>query len=332
MPAFCTVKPLIAPLKLFLSALFIAASLSACTGEPPSHFEEYAMQGIRDGNLDRRGSRAVIASINHGGSLWDAENNERLFNWNHKSGEYSDLALTAMSGPGSVAMTADTKSIVAWNTDSGKSLGFWSAPSRLHSLAIHPNGRVAALGREDNLASIFDLRAGRIVRSLAHEHTIRSVYFIPKSDYLLTGSEDMTANLWNWKSGEKIRSWKHVFPVDVVVSNHTGDVAFVAAYMDNGYLYDLNTGQALAMTGTQRQRISAARFSPDNKQLALGLFDGHVQLHDAKTGELLKKWRMHIRPNVYRESSHVTDLAFVSANSIVALGSNGLLNHFKLSQ
>lgn len=316
--------------KRLLSAMVIGSMLTACTGEPPTRYEEYAIQGIRDGNLDRQGAKAVIASINHGGSLWNTEQNERLYNWNHAAGGYSDLAETAISPSGSVALTADTKSLVGWNTNTGRSLGFWTAPSRLHSLAIHTNGQIAALGREDNLASLFDLKAGRIIRSLAHEHTIRSVYFIPKSDYLLTGSEDMTANLWNWKTGEKIRSWKHTFPVDVVTSNLSGEVIFVAAYMDNGYLYDLNTGATIATTDTQRQRISAARFSPNNKHIALGLFDGHVQLHDAQTGKLLGKWRMHIRPNVYRESSYVTDLAFVSGKQLIAMGSNGLLNHFDL--
>lgn len=330
MPALHTKRQRALLFRRFFSVVVMGSLLTACSGEPPSRYEEYAIQGIRDGNLDRQGAHAVIASINHGGSFWSTEKNERLYNWNHDSNGYSDLAQTALSPSGSVALTADTKSIVAWNADTGRSLGYWTVPSRLHSLALHPNGQVAALGREDNLASIFDLKAGQIVRSLAHEHTIRSVYFMPKSDYLLTGSEDMTANLWNWRTGQKIRSWEHNFPVDVVTSNHTGDVIFVAAYMDNGYLYDLNTGNTIATTNTQRQRISAARFSPDNKRIALGLFDGHIQLHDATTGELLGKWRMHIRPNVYRESSYVTDLAFVSGKKLVALGSNGLLNHFEL--
>jgi WD40 repeat protein len=273
---------------------------------------------------------AVIASINHGGSLWDTQKNERLYNWNHKSGDYSDLVLTAISESGHVAMTADTKNIVAWNTQSGKSQGFWTAPSRLHSLAIHPNGQVAALGREDNLTSIMSLRSGQINRSLVHEHTIRSVNFIPNTDYLLTGSEDMTANVWNWRTGEKLLTWEHTYPVDIVLSNHKSSVAFVSAYMDNGYLYDLQSGDIIATTDTQRNRISAARFSPNDEQIALGLFDGRVQLRDANNGELLQEWQAHIRPNVYREASHITDIAFPGGNTLIALGSNGLLNHFAL--
>ncbi|MFC3152491.1 WD40 repeat domain-containing protein [Litoribrevibacter euphylliae] len=333
MPALNKTTTLVKAAHRLCSVVIAALMLSACSGEPPSNFEEYAMQGIRDGNLDQRGARVVIASINHGGSFWNTEDHERLFNWNHQSGGYSDLTLTAVNPKGSIALTADTKAFVAWNTNTGKSLGYWNTPSRLHSLALHPNGKVAALGREDNLATIFDINAGRIVRSLAHGHTIRSVYFIPQTDLLLTGSEDTTANLWNWKTGQKVQSWKHTFPVDVVISNNAKDKVFVAAYMDDGFLYDLKTGGPLTTTGTQRQRISSARFSPDDNYLALGLFDGHVQLHDATTGEMLHKWRMHIRPNVYRESSHVTDLAFTSSgNQLVALGSNGLLNHFNLPQ
>lgn len=331
MPVFNNVRSVLKAVNALALTLTTALILNGCSGEPPSSYEEYAMQGIRDGNLDQRGARAVIASINHGGSFWDAENHERLFNWNHQSGDYSDLTVTAINNKGSVAITAGTKAFVAWNTNTGRSLGYWNTPSRLHSLALHPSGKIAALGREDNLATIFDISAGRIIRSLAHGHTIRSVYFIPQTDYLLTGSEDTTANLWNWKTGQKIRSWKHTFPADVVISNQAKDTVFVAAYMDEGYLYDLNAGNPIATTDTQRQRISSARFSPDDHYLALGLFDGHVQLHDAKTGEMLQKWRMHIRPNVYRESSHVTDLAFTATgNQLVALGSNGLLNYFDL--
>ena len=317
-------------LKSALITVLAGFVLAGCSETPPTSFDEYAFQGIRDGNLDQQGSRAVIASINHGGSLWDASKNERLYNWNHKSGEYSDLTVTALSSDSKVAITADTKNIVAWNANSGQSLGFWTVPSRLHSLAVMDGGGIAALGREDNLASVFDLISGQITRSLVHEHTIRSVNFVPNSNYLLTGSEDMTANLWDWRTGARLRSWKHTYPVDLVLSNNASSVVFVSAYMDNGYLYDLQSGETIANTNTQRNRISAARFSPDDKHIALGLFDGRVQLHNAETGELVTSWQVHIRPNVYREASHITDLAFSSNNELLALGSNGLLNHFSL--
>ncbi len=313
-----------------ISLIILATTLiSGCNGEPPQSTNEYATQGIRDGKFDATGSKVVISSINHGGSLWTTSDNQRLYNWNHQSGQFSDLILTALSANGQVAMTSDQKNMVAWNAANGKSLGFWTAPNTLHSLSINNNGSYAALGRRDNLASILDISSGQIVRSLPHQDTVRSANFVPNTNKILTGSEDLTANLWNWRTGEKIRSWEHKYPVDLVVSNNQGTVAFAASYLDEGYLYDLNSGETLATTGTPRNRISAARFSKNDSKLLLGLFDGHVQLHDAKTGEMIKRWKAYIRPKVYREASHITDLSFGNGNEILAMGSNGLINHFK---
>ena len=315
--------------QLILLLLFTTLFLSGCAEEPPAETNEYAIQGVRDGKMDTTGSKVVISSINHGGSLWTTTDNQRLYNWNHQSGTFSDLTLTAMSSNGQTAMTSDQKNMVAWNAETGKSLGFWTAPAILHSLSLNPSGSIAVLGRRDNLASILDINTGQILRSFPHKDTVRSANFVANSNLLLTGSEDLSANLWNWRTGEKILSWTHKYPVDLVVSNHQGTYAFVSSYLDEGYLYDLENGNQIATTGTERNRISAARFSKDDSKLLLGLFDGHVQLHDANTGALIKRWKAHIRPQVYREASHITDLAFGNGNVILAMGSNGLLNRFK---
>lgn len=311
------------------AALGITLVLSACSAEPPESINEYATQGIRDGNLNEYGRRAVIASINHGGSLWSTETNDRLFNWNHKQGEYSDLTLTAISHKADIAITANNGTMVAWNTKTGQPKGFWSAPGVLRSLAIDHQGRYAGLARQDNLANVFDLNAGKIIQTLAHEDMVRSMHFVPGTDLVVTGSEDLTAVLWNWRTARKEQIWEFNFPADYVISDTQGTKVFISAYLDNGYIYSLKTGKELAVTNTERNRISAARFSSDGKRLLLGRFDGHLQLHNAETGKMLKQWKVHIRPQVYREASHITDVAFGDNNQYLALGSNGLLNRFK---
>jgi WD40 repeat protein len=316
--------------SLFKTAIMgLALALSACSAEPPESTNEYATQGIRDGNLNEYGRRAVIASINHGGSLWSTETNDRLFNWNHKQGEYSDLTLTAISRKAEVAITANNGTMVAWNSKTGQPKGFWSAPGVLRGLTIDNSGRYAGLARQDNLANVFDLNAGQIIQTLAHEDMVRSMHFVPGTELVVTGSEDLTAVLWNWRTASKEQVWEFNFPADYVVTDDQATKVFISAYLDNGYIYSLSSGKELAITNTERNRISSARFSSDGKRLLLGRFDGHLQLHNAETGEMLRQWKVHIRPQVYREASHITDVAFGDNNQYLALGSNGLLNRFK---
>lgn len=69
---------------------------------------------------------------------------------------------------------------------------------------------------------------------------------------------------------------------------------FVAGSSFNGkgevWVYETDSGRKVMQLEGERGGIFAVAVSPDGNVIATGGFDGNVQLHDAKTGKLIKKF------------------------------------------
>ena len=63
---------------------------------------ELAAQGIYAGALSEHSEFSLICSLNHGANLWRTNDRVRLFNWSHKSGEFSELVAAGFSPDGSL--------------------------------------------------------------------------------------------------------------------------------------------------------------------------------------------------------------------------------------
>ncbi len=168
----------ITALTIIKFALALASSLfvSGCDlSNTPIKSIEVAVKGLYSGSISEDGKLSVTGSIHHGGSLWRNDQNERLFNWNHKQGEYSNIIASGFSPEGNFALTADHQTMVLWNTLSGQALTFWTAPSQVHSIALNNNGKLALLGLGDDSAVLFDVKRCGIKRSFYHRNRVTAV-------------------------------------------------------------------------------------------------------------------------------------------------------------
>lgn len=69
-----------------------------------------------------------------------------------------------------------------------------------------------ATGTKDGIIRLWDLRAGKVVRSLeGHQDSITSLKF--DSTNMITGSQDCTVRIWDLRTGGTIESLKHNLPV-----------------------------------------------------------------------------------------------------------------------
>ncbi|WP_235015381.1 hypothetical protein [Oceanicoccus sp. KOV_DT_Chl] len=119
------------PVLLRCLVIVLPLLLSACdSGKAPTQSWENAVKGAYSAALSQDGQRSVIGSITHGGSLWTTSKGERLFNWNHKKGEYSNIIAAGFSPDGRFALTADHQTMVLWDATTGQSLTFWTAPTK----------------------------------------------------------------------------------------------------------------------------------------------------------------------------------------------------------
>lgn len=319
--------------KLLLAGSII--TLAGCdSGDAPALWKEYALGGAYSAAISEKATYATIGSYNHGGSLWRTQGHERLFNWNHKQGDFSIIAATAFSPEEHYAATANQQDIVLWDVRTGKPEWFWSSPAEIMQMDLSPNGDFALLGLADHTAVYFDVKNGGVQRTFRHEARVRSVDLSQDGTLALTGSDAYKAKLWSVETGELLKELSFRNVVDTVAISPNANLAFSAGSLDKAVIWDLNSGQELHvlsdLKSIAQKRVSylSARFSADNRQLLTGTAAGLVQLWDVNSGKELRSWRVHKRDPYGPVHAGVYAVAF-GQGKYFALGSNGIMNELQ---
>lgn len=319
-------------------ALAMLLTTAACdTGNSPDQSWEYAAKGTYSAEISDDGSLAAIGSIHHGGSLWQTTTGERLFNWNHKQGDYSNIIAIGFSPEGKYSLTADHQTMVLWSTETGGADTFWTAPSEVLDIDLSNNGNFALLGLADYSAVLFDVKRGGVKRSFYHQDRVRAVTISHDGSKALTGSEDNTARLWDLQSGQQLYQFDHKDEVVTVALSPVGDKAFTVAKYDKAALWDLNTGQPLGSLPLQPTAIkrglsfSSARFSDDGLFLLTGNSDRKVELWSVKTLKQIASWTVPKRDPWKPTGAAIVAVGFsATKGQYLAIASNGFTHRLSL--
>lgn len=320
--------------RLFLLlSLLLAGGCSGGSGAPSEVFE-VAVQGTYAGALNTEGQHALVGSIQHGGSLWNTRTQERLYNWNHREGDFNALAACGFSPEGDYALTATEQDLVLWQVFDGQPVWFWDAPAEVRALALAADGARALLGLADHRAVLFDSKRGGIVRQFAHEAPVTAVALNAEGTRVLTGGADDRARLWNAETGELLHEHLQGNDINTLAISPDGSWVFSAAQLDSALIWRTSDGaihqQLSGDEALLKKRLSytAARFSADGSQLLTGTTSGQVQLWNVSTGEELKRWSLDRRNPFRPTSARVQALAF-AGEDYLALASNGFINRLR---
>jgi WD40 repeat protein len=316
-------------LKLSL-IVFCSAVLLSCSAEAPVRTAKYAVQGLYSAVLSDDGSSALVGSIQHGGSYWVNAVNERRFNWNHAQGEYSSIIGVDIDPSGQYAATGGSRTLVLWNTTTGKSEGFWTTPGDVQSVKLTQNGDYALIGLNDQTARFFDVKRGGIKQTLRTGSTVRAVDITPDGALGITGDDSSNVILWDMQSGEKKYEWPLSNRIGSVALSADGKYAFGAAKLGNAKIWSTRTGKELTVldTGALKYRnitISQAVFSQDDRSILIGEVNSNVSLVQVSTGIIQKEWTLYT-PKGRPSGASVIALAFGADSRYYAIGSNGYLN------
>lgn len=322
-------------LGAFGCALLATAVLTGCSGgDKPAKHVEYALQGAYSASISPTARYATIGSFNHGGSLWSLADHERLYNWNHRAGDFSLIAASAFSPDELYAATANQQDLVLWNLSNGQPEGFWSSPAEILAMDLSPNGSYALLGLADHTAVYFDVKQGGVKQTFRHSARVKSVDLSEDALLALTGDDDYNAQLWDVQSNKVIHSLKLGNIVDTVALSPSKQLAFSSGSLDRALIWSTQDGQVLHTLSDNRdlfaRRLSflSARFSPDSSQLLTGTASGSVQLWDTSSGAMLRNWEIHKRDPYGPTSTGVYSVGF--GNGVYyAIGSNGIINELK---
>ncbi|MDQ2076121.1 WD40 repeat domain-containing protein [Marinimicrobium sp. ABcell2] len=314
-----------------LGAVFVLLALSGCErpGEPEASLE-VAVRSVSAGVLV--GDRALLGSTRHGGSYWNLTTQERLYSWNHTSGEATLMTAVGLSPQADWALTSDRNTLVLWNAQTGAAEQFWSSPAEVIDLALGVEGERAFLGLTDHRAALYNVKRGGVIRSFPHEGPVTTVSLSADGRLALTGSDDGSAVLWNADNGEALARHRYSTDVHLVRLSPNGERALSATRYDGVSIWSTQDDDVWKLPqGEERLkrglRISAARFSDDGAYLLTGRPDGLVQLWDLEARTLMYTWRLPKRKRLQPTATVVLDVGFTEdLNRYRAMSSNGFVH------
>jgi WD40 repeat protein len=305
--------------------------LAACS-KGPEQVYPLASLGMISGALSENGRYAAVGSILHGGSYWDMDSRNRLYDWNHRKGEYSTIRAVSISGNSSRAVTVVDDSMVVWSTATGEYLQYWRASGRILAIELNGRGDRALIGLDNGRASYFDVEQGKEIFNFHHDAEVRAVAMTNDDELAITGSDDNTAKIWNLKTGKVRYTFKHRNQIKTVAISPEGKYAFTTAQREDAIIWDLATGKKYQALGNRYTNYTVARFTANEKHLLLGTFQGRVMRVGVASGKVENQWQAKLR-KPYGEASSKAILAVsesANKNQIFALTSDGMWESFSL--
>lgn len=326
-------KPKTSPMpQPTLAWLVLSLALLAGCSDDVFKSHRLAAQGLYTGALSADGKFALIGSMNHGSSLWQTADFERIYNWNHSPEGFTDLTTSAFAPDGSKAVTAQARDLVVWDTKTGKDLAYWGSPGSLLSVALASSGRQLLLGMQDHSAVLIDPTSGHHLRTLMHEAPVGAVALGLEGKYALTGSDDETAVLWDLTTGTALRTLKHDNSVRVVAMSATGRYLFTAAQARQAVLWDGTTGEAIHEIEDRNPGILSATFSADENLLLLGYVNREVTLWSTQSKRLLGSWHIGAENALHTQGGAVMAVGYTQDPGVfLAITSDGRLSELRSS-
>ncbi len=310
-------------MKLLL-IFFTSLALLACTNAtPPDKQWEMAVKGVYSASISRDGQSLLIGSIHHGGSFWQIEKFERLYNWNHEAGKMSGIVVSAISDNGLFASTSDHRKIVLWSTKTGEAFWLWEAPADIQAMDLSNDGQYALLGLESYEAAMFDIKNGGVKFRLKHEGIVQAVDMSGDMSLAITGGDDSLVKVWNLHTGKELFAWRLLNQIKVVAISQDGRLGFASSYRGERNIWDLTTGDLLVQLPKVEGHILSARFNDDGTQLLTGTSSGFVDLWQVQSALNEGSWKLAPRSGWVSKNTQVLDVAF-SGQAYKAVGANGV--------
>lgn len=301
--------------------LFFTLALLACEVKTNSVGEwQHAAVGSLDAVISRDGNFSLVSSVNFGAAYWDLKNDQLIYQWRHNDNEQDAILNLNLSPDGSRAITADKKTFIIWNTNTGQAYGYWEAPADIRSVAISNKGRYVLLGLGDGRAIHIDMNTGRRLEFTGHRNeAVASVDLSGNGLWAFTGGNDYRAILWNTKTGKPHQLFEHKTRVTKVKLDTTGKQAFTSGTLGNAFVWDLQSGAEIVKLNLKRREyvISAANFSNNGEYLITGAPGKDISVWDITSGKRIKQWWARTRRQGKPSGAIIYAVAFTPDDQFV---------------
>lgn len=169
--------------------------------------------------------------------------------------------------------------------------------SPVKSLAVSADGKWAAMGEESGKVRLYELPAGKLVRSLeAHAGAVSGVAFSTDNTRLVTGGQDKKFKVWNVADGAAAGEIETAAPVNAVAFVTDGTQVATGGADNVIRVWALPPAEAAAeppkplkeLKGHGGPVTSLAAVLPKGAQLVSGSQDGTLRVWDVNAGNATK--------------------------------------------
>jgi WD40 repeat protein len=140
----------------------------------------------------------------------------------------------------------------------------------VHSVAFSPDGTLVASGSADKTVKIWDVKTGKVTRTLLHGDAVQAVRFSPSGD--LVASAGVTAKLWEMRTGRLRLELEGLRQADSLAFSPLGETLAVGDGAGrNVKVWSLRTERLIHTLVDKDIDARALAFSPDGRTIAVGL-------------------------------------------------------------
>jgi WD40 repeat protein len=163
------------------------------------------------------------------------------------------------------------------------------------SVAWSQDGALLAAASRDRTARLWQVESGELIATLrGHADEVRRVAFAPHAPLLATAAADGTVKMWSSVDGALRATLQgHAAAVaDLRFAPH-GRLLYSAGKDDTVRAWEANPsvyGGARAQSGSAPY---VARWSPDERRIAVASYDGRISLFDGESLDPLTSWQAH---------------------------------------
>jgi WD domain, G-beta repeat len=205
---------------------------------------------------------------------------------------HSDIiyALTISPDGKLLASAGYDRTIKLWNTSTFADPKLLQDHSdAIHSLSFHPDGKLLASAAADRAVKIWDIESGKRLYTLSDPTDgVYAAAWSPDGKHLAAAGIDKSLRVWeaNAEGGKLAHSvFAHTQPVTRILYSKDGKTLYSIGEGKNIKGWNTATMKEIFVSPDQTETMLAFALSPDQKQLAVGFFDGKLKLMEADTGK-----------------------------------------------
>ncbi|MCE9530960.1 MAG: WD40 repeat domain-containing protein [Planctomycetes bacterium] len=201
-------------------------------------------------------------------------------------------ALTFSPDGSLVASAGYDRAIKLWSTNAKDEPRILSDHSdTIYALSFHHNGKLLASASADRAVKVWEIASGKRLYTLSDSTDwLYSVAWSPDGKHLAASGIDKSIRIWeaNAEGGKLVHSvFAHTQPVTRLVYAKDGKTLYSISEGKNLKSWNTATMKEIFVYPPQPETMLALALSPDQKQIAVGFFDGKLKLIDANGGKTL---------------------------------------------